>query len=840
MAFLTYRQSDYKNSNPTQQQKDIIVDRPLTMFEIDQNFYSINNEVINLTLNSGLASTKNTPNTPLNKLFLGNNANTITATGFYKTNATINTPLKENTKSVILHIQGDGDTLNDVGAMQIVAGIGNGDDDNHESKLYFRNQLGNGDWDSWSRVATSGEILRYVDEINQKLDLKVNINGDASGNATFNSKLVLRLPTDIIVSGYTRGDTPNNQVFNRINFVDDSNVAGEDHKLGNVDYTVSANFVGISMTSFNPVITSNNSEESSLKVGWTFKDNDYVTYTYAPSPIDGLGNNQIATTGYVRDACHEIILENWSEVLQGGTIESDFTIKGTLDSVVLQARNANVDNLISTRNAVKLPFIIGSNPIAKEEEFLGDLYFTSDGVVIPDDNNSTGKVENRIDTAGISEMSLIAIPNTTSLGELTNAKISVSVNKSGNLITTFAPTPPINDSSTQIATTEWVGQKVNDLFNAYTVNLNYLQSQIDVRPTLTEVNTLIQNNNNIATTEWVGQKVNDLFNAYTVNLNYLQSQIDVRPTLTEVNTLIQNNNNDIQSQIDVRPTLTEVNTLIQNNNNTAIANTLQNYPTKTDLNNNLARYLLQSQIDVRPTLTEVNTLIQNNNNTAIANTLQNYPTKTDLNNNLARYLPLAGGTMSGQIIYNVGSSWYNGRNVAVIRNTESTGYHPLISSKSGSYSWEIGTEGSDNGGGFRIGAVSDSNYNSGNNTQSCYMRVSTDGDIVASRDLIATSWCYAQVFRSTSDSRLKDNKEEMSYDLSSIKPYRYLLTTDNTTHVGLIAQEVEKVIPEAVSENEDGWKTLDYNSVVAALVGEVNSLKQQIKELKEMIKQNDN
>ena len=722
MAFLTYRQSDYKNSNPTQQQKDIIVDRPLTMFEIDQNFYSINNEVINLTLNSGLASTKNTPNTPLNKLFLGNNANTITATGFYKTNATINTPLKENTKSVILHIQGDGDTLNDVGAMQIVAGIGNGDDDNHESKLYFRNQLGNGDWDSWSRVATSGEILRYVDDLNQKLDLKVNINGDASGNATFNSKLVLRLPTDIIVSGYTRGDTPNDQVFNRINFVDDSNVAGEDHKLGNVDYTVSANFVGISMTSFNPVITSNNSEESSLKVGWTFKDNDYVTYTYAPSPIDGLGNNQIATTGYVRDACHEIILENWSEVLQGGTIESDFTIKGTLDSVVLQARNANVDNLISTRNAVKLPFIIGSNPIAKEEEFLGDLYFTSDGVVIPDDNNSTGKVENRIDTAGISEMSLIAIPNTTSLGELTNAKISVSVNKSGNLITTFAPTPPINDSSNQIATTEWVGQKVNDLFNENTVNLNYIQSQIDVRPTLTEVNTLIQNNNN----------------------------------------------------------------------------------------------------------------------TAIANTLQNYPTKTDLNNNLARYLPLAGGTMSGQIIYNVGSSWYNGRNVAVIRNTEGAGYHPLISSKSGAYSWEIGTEGSNNGGGIRIGAVSDSNYNSGNNTQSCYMRVSTDGDIVASRDLRANNWCYAQIFRSTSDSRLKDNKEEMSYDLSSIKPYRYLLTTDNTTHVGLIAQEVEKVIPEAVSENEDGWKTLDYNSVVAALVGEVNSLKQQIKELKEMIKQNDN
>ena len=96
-----------------------------------------------------------------------------------------------------------------------------------------------------------------------------------------------------------------------------------------------------------------------------------------------------------------------------------------------------------------------------------------------------------------------------------------------------------------------------------------------------------------------------------------------------------------------------------------------------------------------------------------------------------------------------------------------------------------------------------------------------------------TGTIKAKSFQATSDARLKENKTEVYVDLLSIKPMRYTFKDDPTTyHVGLIAQEVEKVLPEAVRNDSDGFKSLDYNAVVAALVGEVNKLKEEVKALK--------
>ena len=100
-----------------------------------------------------------------------------------------------------------------------------------------------------------------------------------------------------------------------------------------------------------------------------------------------------------------------------------------------------------------------------------------------------------------------------------------------------------------------------------------------------------------------------------------------------------------------------------------------------------------------------------------------------------------------------------------------------------------------------------------------------------SGDLTVTGTTNSGTFIATSDVRLKSDIEKFTMDLSSLSSYRYRLNSDGKVHVGLIAQEGEKVIPEAVSEGEDGWKSLDYNAVVAALVGEVNSLKARISEL---------
>ena len=94
----------------------------------------------------------------------------------------------------------------------------------------------------------------------------------------------------------------------------------------------------------------------------------------------------------------------------------------------------------------------------------------------------------------------------------------------------------------------------------------------------------------------------------------------------------------------------------------------------------------------------------------------------------------------------------------------------------------------------------------------------------------------ATTLKATSDKRKKTHITKTSVDLSSLSAYRYKFKkpsdADKGFHVGLIAQEVEKVLPEAVSKDDKGFLTLDYNAVVAVLVDEVNQLKSEIKQLK--------
>lgn len=89
----------------------------------------------------------------------------------------------------------------------------------------------------------------------------------------------------------------------------------------------------------------------------------------------------------------------------------------------------------------------------------------------------------------------------------------------------------------------------------------------------------------------------------------------------------------------------------------------------------------------------------------------------------------------------------------------------------------------------------------------------------------------APSFQATSDARKKTGLTPVHPDLSGLTAYRYTLKDDGKTHVGLVAQEVEKVIPEAVAEDKEGFLALDYNAVVAALVDEVNQLKARVAEL---------
>jgi hypothetical protein len=58
------------------------------------------------------------------------------------------------------------------------------------------------------------------------------------------------------------------------------------------------------------------------------------------------------------------------------------------------------------------------------------------------------------------------------------------------------------------------------------------------------------------------------------------------------------------------------------------------------------------------------------------------------------------------------------------------------------------------------------------------------------------------------------------------------------TEVGVIAQEVEKVLPEVVATRENGYKAVRYEKLVALLIEAVKDQQKQIDELKARLEEN--
>lgn len=54
----------------------------------------------------------------------------------------------------------------------------------------------------------------------------------------------------------------------------------------------------------------------------------------------------------------------------------------------------------------------------------------------------------------------------------------------------------------------------------------------------------------------------------------------------------------------------------------------------------------------------------------------------------------------------------------------------------------------------------------------------------------------------------------------------------NETQIGLIAQDVEKIIPELVNTNDDGYKAVSYEKLTAVLIEAIKELKSENDDLK--------
>ena len=108
---------------------------------------------------------------------------------------------------------------------------------------------------------------------------------------------------------------------------------------------------------------------------------------------------------------------------------------------------------------------------------------------------------------------------------------------------------------------------------------------------------------------------------------------------------------------------------------------------------------------------------------------------------------------------------------------------------------------------------------------------------------------YATRFITSSDVRLKRDIQPLSGTLASVmmlqgRTYRLKEdTTDSATlDIGLIAQEVEKIFPQLVTEDEQNQKGIDYSKLTVVLIeamkeqqDQITSLEKENSELKALV-----
>jgi hypothetical protein len=96
----------------------------------------------------------------------------------------------------------------------------------------------------------------------------------------------------------------------------------------------------------------------------------------------------------------------------------------------------------------------------------------------------------------------------------------------------------------------------------------------------------------------------------------------------------------------------------------------------------------------------------------------------------------------------------------------------------------------------------------------------------------------ATEFEATSDINLKENIELLTDPLgklSGISGYSYNFKGTGKASYGVIAQEVEEVLPDAVSTNAVGTKSVNYNAIVALLVETIKEQEKRIAALEEKV-----
>lgn len=104
--------------------------------------------------------------------------------------------------------------------------------------------------------------------------------------------------------------------------------------------------------------------------------------------------------------------------------------------------------------------------------------------------------------------------------------------------------------------------------------------------------------------------------------------------------------------------------------------------------------------------------------------------------------------------------------------------------------------------------------------------------------LTVTGTVTAQSYMHSSDERLKQDIIPVTDAVNKVKAINgvyFKYKGKDEQKMGLIAQNVEKVVPEVVATDADGMKSVDYSSLVALLIEAVKEQQVMIDELKEAV-----
>jgi hypothetical protein len=107
----------------------------------------------------------------------------------------------------------------------------------------------------------------------------------------------------------------------------------------------------------------------------------------------------------------------------------------------------------------------------------------------------------------------------------------------------------------------------------------------------------------------------------------------------------------------------------------------------------------------------------------------------------------------------------------------------------------------------------------------------------------STGTLNATIFNTLSDINSKTNIKTLENSLNTVLKLRgvsFNWADNGNKSIGVIAQEIEQIVPEIVNTNENGIKSVTYDSIIGLLIEAIKQQQQQINDLYQCIKGNNN